>query len=541
MSAFFIILSILFVLAIISGQMKKNSSKPSSAQPASSPSAPTQPVAVDQELLRMMRKLLPSVDSFCDLFDQMSSDEDFLKYLRQSYESLYGVMHKDEQTIKASLLKYLTNIFAADVATTSAKLGHEVTLKKNDDCGFGALLFKINSPEHRNDSVTTLAKSFNNVVARDFDSMLTSFSNLTKKICGDDGLVVPELLDGDYVDYRRDFLKALYSYSTTLANIDGRLTQTEVQWLNALDEKVKDCDDEDVSDDEDSDENSEESSEDPNDNRTPEPAENEKSAEEELNELIGLASVKKEVTTFKNYLMVQKAREKQGLPMPPTSYHLVFSGNPGTGKTTIARIMAKIFKEFGILEKGHMVETDRADLVAGYVGQTAIKTDEIVDSALDGVLFVDEAYTLSKSNDNDYGQEAIDTLLKRMEDDRKRLVVIVAGYTNEIREFVQSNPGLSSRFNRYIEFPDYTLDELKEIFNLSLKKYRYQLDKAARTALDEVIASAMESADKNHFGNGRFVRNLFEKVVERQANRLASSEDLSKENLCLLTREDVVG
>ena len=168
----------------------------------------------------------------------------------------------------------------------------------------------------------------------------------------------------------------------------------------------------------------------------------------------------------------------------------MFSGNPGTGKTTIARIIARIFKELGILSKGHLVEASRADLVAGYMGQTAIKTNKVIDSALDGVLFIDEAYTLSRSADNDFGQEAIDTLLKRMEDDRDRLVVIIAGYTDEIKTFVNSNPGLASRFNRYIDFPDYTPAELVEIFKHMVAKYDYTLSADADVALKECIAQA---------------------------------------------------
>ena len=229
--------------------------------------------------------------------------------------------------------------------------------------------------------------------------------------------------------------------------------------------------------------------------------------------------------------------KKKGLSVPPTSYHLVFSGNPGTGKTTIARIMAEIFRDLGVLAKGHLVEATRADLVAGYMGQTAIKTNKVIDSALDGVLFIDEAYTLSRSAENDYGQEAIDTLRKRMEADRDRLVVIIAGYTDEIKKFVNSNPGLSSRFNRYIEFPEYTEDELAQIFRGLLEKYDYKMGEAASRAMKACIATAVRNKD-NRFGNGRYVRNLFEKVIEKQANRLAAAPDLGKVDVSYLTVSD---
>ena len=224
-------------------------------------------------------------------------------------------------------------------------------------------------------------------------------------------------------------------------------------------------------------------------------------------------------------------------PVSDTSLHMVFSGNPGTGKTTIARIMAEIFKDLGVLQKGHLIEATRADLVAGYMGQTAIKTNKVIDEALDGVLFIDEAYTLARSAENDYGQEAIDTLLKRMEDDRERLIVIIAGYTEEIKRFVNSNPGLSSRFNRYINFPDYSEDELAQIFRSFLSKYDYKMGEAAAAAMKRCIADAVRDKD-SRFGNGRFVRNLFEKVIEKQANRLAASPDLSKADVSYLTVPD---
>lgn len=253
-------------------------------------------------------------------------------------------------------------------------------------------------------------------------------------------------------------------------------------------------------------------------------------SQEELKSLIGLSSVKKEIETLTNFIKIQQERQLKGLKISQPSYHCVFTGNPGTGKTTVARIVAEIYKELGVLEKGHLVETDRSGLVAEYVGQTAVKTNKIIDSALDGVLFIDEAYSLISGSENDYGKEAIATLLKRMEDDRDRLVVILAGYSEEMQSFIDSNPGLQSRFNRYIEFVDFSNEELYEIFELYLKQFDYVLAKDAKNPLQELLTKAVINKDKN-FGNARFVRNLFEKTIERQANRLSKEVNLTNEKL----------
>ena len=263
-----------------------------------------------------------------------------------------------------------------------------------------------------------------------------------------------------------------------------------------------------------------------------------KSSANELDSLIGLDSVKKEVQTLTNFIKIQQKREEQGLKSSSVSYHCVFTGNPGTGKTTVARIVADIYKNLGVLKRGHLVETDRAGLVAEYVGQTAVKTNKIIDSALDGVLFIDEAYSLVGGGESDYGKEAIATLLKRMEDDRDRLVVILAGYTKDMKQFIDSNPGLQSRFNRYIEFPDYTAEELYQIFALNLKKYDYHITDDAKAALQHFFEDAVAHKDAN-FGNGRFVRNTFEKVLENQANRLAPESNLTSERLSEIRVEDL--
>ena len=258
----------------------------------------------------------------------------------------------------------------------------------------------------------------------------------------------------------------------------------------------------------------------------------------QLEKLIGLASVKKDVKTLANFVKIQKQREEKGLKASSASYHCVFTGNPGTGKTTVARIVASIYKELGVLKKGYLVETDRSGLVAEYVGQTAVKTNKIIDSALDGVLFIDEAYTLAEGGSSDYGSEAIATLLKRMEDDRDRLVVIIAGYTKNMKQFIDSNPGLRSRFTRYIEFPDYSAEDLMRIFELCMSKYDYHFGEGTKNALQQYLNNAIAHKDEN-FGNGRFVRNIFEKVLQNQADRLASIGDLSAEQLSIIEKEDL--
>lgn len=260
---------------------------------------------------------------------------------------------------------------------------------------------------------------------------------------------------------------------------------------------------------------------------------------EQLTQLTGLELVKNDVATLVNFIKIQKVRASKGMKAPSLSYHCVFIGNPGTGKTTVARILACIYKELGILEKGHLVETDRSGLVAEYVGQTAVKTNKIIDSAIGGVLFIDEAYSLVTNSSNDYGKEAIATLLKRMEDDRERLVVILAGYTQEMKEFIDSNPGLQSRFNRYIEFKDYSAEELLQIYLGNLKKYEYVITDGAIEKMKRVINKAIINKDHN-FGNARWVRNIFEKTLEIQANRLATDGNISNESLTTITEDDII-
>lgn len=257
----------------------------------------------------------------------------------------------------------------------------------------------------------------------------------------------------------------------------------------------------------------------------------------ELMSLIGISAVKEEVQRLVNSIKVNKMRAERGLPATNMTNHLVFYGNPGTGKTTVARLLANIFKGLGTLEKGHLIEVDRSGLVAGYVGQTSIKTKEVVTSALGGVLFIDEAYTLVKDG-SDYGTEAVDTLLKLMEDHRKDLVVIVAGYTDRMSDFLSSNPGLKSRFTRFMNFPDYTAAELGEILTLMSKSASMTLTQEAEIKAYNLFHKAYEARNKN-FGNGRLVRNLFHDAMSRQADRIVNIEVIDEYVLQTLEAADI--
>ncbi|MFA6599143.1 MAG: AAA family ATPase [Ignavibacteriaceae bacterium] len=258
----------------------------------------------------------------------------------------------------------------------------------------------------------------------------------------------------------------------------------------------------------------------------------------ELKELPGLDSVKKSVEKLINSLKVAKLREARGLKVLPKNLHSVFLGNPGTGKTTIARLLAKIYKEMGLLEKGHLVETDRAGLVAGYVGQTAKKTDEMIEKSLGGMLFIDEAYTLTRGGGNDFGQEAIETLLKRMEDYRDKFAVIVAGYTNEMNDFIDVNPGLKSRFTNYFSFEDYSPRQLLEIASLICEKSGYKFDEGALQILMETFNFLYEKRNSN-FGNARTARNLLYKAIGNQEERISAFANVSDEELITIVYEDV--
>ena len=257
---------------------------------------------------------------------------------------------------------------------------------------------------------------------------------------------------------------------------------------------------------------------------------------ERLNKLGGLDSVKKDILQLVNYIRVKRVREEKGLKNPSLSLHLVFTGNPGTGKTTVARLVGEIYRELGILNKGHLVEVDRAELVGEYVGQTAPKVKKKVEESIGGILFIDEAYTLTSESGMDYGQEAINTLLKEMEDKRDEFIVIVAGYVDEMKKFINSNPGLESRFNKYIDFKDYTVEELCDMFVNVVDQNDYQLDDGG---LEILIEYFEEIKRKVNFANGRHVRNCFEKVLISQSERIVTLNNMEEE-VQKITIEDIM-
>lgn len=269
-----------------------------------------------------------------------------------------------------------------------------------------------------------------------------------------------------------------------------------------------------------------------------ESAESLEDLQKQLDSMIGLDGVKQQVHSIINELKIDALRKSKGLKVSNTSKHLVFKGNPGTGKTTIARLLSKIYKQLGILEKGQLVEVDRSEIVAGYVGQTALKTKEKIDEAMGGILFIDEAYTLAKG-ENDFGQEAIDTLLKAMEDLRDEFIVIVAGYDEPMESFLQSNPGLKSRFNEYIHFDDYSEEELFLIFGLLCEQNDFRMDLEAQDTLKSYLNDLCTHKPDN-FANGREMRNLFDKSKKAHSNRLTSLNEISDEDLITFKKDDLL-
>lgn len=425
---------------------------------------------------------------------------------------------------------YIPSMIVSDIITCIEEMGKSYEM--TSELGIPLTLLVMRVMFHKE-----VRRNYFYIMDQDAYNGVSDFIDLSKKLresaTGLETFFISTFFSRVNQERTQKYLELLYDFISIIVSLDGDIEPEEAKFLNHILElkKANYIVDSQENDNSKMDDNAKE--EEHLDTQS-----SSQNAMEKLDALVGLDSVKKDIQTLTNFIKVQQERAKCGLKSSSVSYHCLFTGNPGTGKTTVARIVAGIYKELGVLKKGHLVETDRAGLVGEYVGHTAVKTNKIIDSALDGVLFIDEAYSLVGAGNNDYGKEAIATLLKRMEDNRDRLVVILAGYTLNMKQFINSNPGLHSRFNRYVEFPDYSEDELYQIFELNIKKYEYRITDEAKEALKKFFADAVSNKDKN-FGNGRFVRNIFEKILECQANRLAKESNLTAERLSEITIDDL--
>lgn len=475
------------------------------------------------------------------LFQEMVSDVNKLyEYLRATskiekvLQSL-NVMAINDSDGEKNILTIdfrLAVIVIDDLLICYKNLGYDVNGERVENMAITLFVVKL------------LVDSSTNLITQDFltgqckdiaNNFLKSLETKSTNTLPEDKLILPEILKQGAVDKSiiNRYLTLMYELSSTLAKVDGKISVEESTFMSKVLQDISEL-------------TEDTNSPVPKLNNRQEKKDIEQSqakpkamkAERELNKLIGLESVKEEVARLTNFVKVQQMRKEKGMATSPISYHCVFTGNPGTGKTTVARILAEIYRDLGLLSKGHLIETDRSGLVAEYVGQTAVKTNKIIDSAIGGVLFIDEAYSLVQGGNNDFGMEAISTLLKRMEDDRDKLVVVLAGYGNEMKTFIDSNPGLQSRFNRYIHFPDYSAKDLMDIAKLDIKKLDYKLDKEANTLLSNLFLDAVAHKDKN-FGNGRFARNIVEKILENQATRLSSQTDITEDDLRNITVADI--
>lgn len=450
-----------------------------------------------------------------DFFFTLQEDPDFMEYLHNHVNSLKNL----DKFAKGDLIEGNDNrliiIFFSDFTKASSKMGLFFTYRHNKTTPLCDALINIYCRSNPQLNINHEKKRSLMDSAR---KMLSQFAGIQcETLPGDYDFTIAEILESAEMPFTADkYNRLIYKYCEEISNTGSMPNENETKYIDGFKRFL---------------------------NREKEDKARKATSSEsmkKLDELIGLDSVKKEVKTLVNFITVQQMREKKGLKTSPISYHCVLTGNPGTGKTTVARIIAEIYRELGIVKRGHLIETDRSGLVAEYVGQTAVKTNKIIDKALDGVLFIDEAYSLAQSaSNNDFGHEAIATLLKRMEDNRDRLVVVLAGYGDEMRRFIESNPGLESRFNRYINFEDYDAESLSEIFINMASKNEYILDPDALKALQEITREIVASKDR-HFGNARSIRNLFEKVIEQQAHRLSqiSNEEISSLDLQTIKASD---
>ena len=459
--------------------------------------------------------------------------EDTSRELVRYMETLYNtkevreVMEKsfhqveDDDTPMDMMVKF---ILGADISIVYKNLGHTIGQGKLEDLGMMFIsLFTANVDEDI-ESLGGWKKAL--------DATRVQTKNYQDSC---DQVVLDKMPDGfdfwmhallscvENKEWMTRYLVLVYRFASLVAKMDGVITEREADWLARI--MVKNEDEPIVE------QNDEPSMTEAGSNTAD-------AAMKELETLIGLTEVKEEIARLRSFIQIQNMRKEQGLAVIPVSRHFVFTGNPGTGKTTVARILAQIYKDLGVVKKGQLIETDRSGLIAEYVGQTAVKTNRVIDSALDGVLFIDEAYSLAQGGKEDYGSEAIATLLKRMEDNRDRLVVVLAGYNDEMQHFIDSNPGLQSRFNRYINFPDYDADELLQIFRLLLSKNDFVLTSAGEEKLKGKLNAAVLGKTKN-FGNARYVRNVFEKTLENQAVRLSSQPRITHDDLITIEAGDI--
>lgn len=498
-----------------------------------------------QKLIDKLRKLQFDADKklnaqtrqtymqFCEVFENFISDKEYGEiFVRSSYTTKAGANYRYDYTIKpkVGVYKFIKSEFDVPIFSLSSNCYYfypNFILKVGKDFDIEALSYSTamtlipDLETMRNEEVKPVA----DVLTKNATQSIVRLGSI--KLF--DVISVGDDLMFDNVESAVRFYNALHNHANALLGLSVNSLEEDAKKVTYLDSYYKQmC------------------------GLSYKPLKNiavtrkqrkttatkEKDSFTQLDSLIGLGTVKEDVKSLANFVKLTKEKQNRGLPTTEISCHCVYTGNPGTGKTTVARIFAEILKNLGVLKSGHLVETDRSGMVAEYVGQTAVKTNAIIDSALDGVLFIDEAYTLSSKGESDYGQEAIATLLKRMEDDRDRLVVIVAGYTKEMNDFINTNPGLESRFTRYIEFPDYTADELCLIFDKYLNDGKYKITEAAQNAVKELFVLAETNKDDN-FGNGRYVRNVFEKTLQNQANRLSSLTEWSNDEMMTIEESDI--